>query len=116
MTHKILNTNDESDYDYQLTQNRGVRHISENKTGAIPAGLGRCEVQQRSFVFLACRYFNLLDKNLTLIKNTEHFKVMLTRFKTEPEITIKKQIYNTETERKPIIDWNIIQMCENSVP
>ena len=99
---------------YNIIQNRNIRNSAQNKTGPLPPGMGMSEVEQRSFLYLSHRMYNVLGPELSLIRNIDTFRVNIRRFYTEKEIHLTRQKDNIIPNEIPIININNIMECSQS--
>ena len=100
-------------YSEANTQDIQKRNVI-NKTGPLPPGMGMSEVEQRSFLYLSHRMYNVLGPELSLIRNIDTFRVNIRRFYTEKEIHLTRQKDNIIPNKIPMINMNNIMECSQS--
>ena len=86
---------------------------SQNKIGPHHQIMGQSTHTQKSFLFRSIDLYNKLPKNLTLIKSFSIFKKWIKMFNIDNKIKLPERQDNTAEKERFLIDYDLIQKCEN---
>ena len=86
---------------------------SQNKVGTHDQVMGQSTYSQRSFLYRAIELYNKLPKNLTLIKSFQVFKKWIKLYHINEKVKLPERSENIEERETFLIDFNIIQACQN---
>ena len=112
LSHKMINVENDHYIRYHITENRSVRNFAQNKLSHHRPGIGLTEAEQRSFEYLSVKYFNILPRELTLIRKNHLFKKYLRKYNIDRTVKLKPIEDNTIEILSPNIDQNNIDRCE----
>ena len=109
--YKILNEDENHEFQDYLTKNRNIRMESQNKVGHHDQNMGRSSFTQKTFLYRAVECYNKLPKEITLIKSKNNFKKWSKNFNINNKIKLKSQTDNILIIEKQLVDENIISRC-----
>ena len=111
--YKLINNDEEHYFDYYLTKNRNIRNQTQNKLGHHDLTIGRSSYTQQTFLYKAIDIYNKLPRELTLIKEQRLFKKWIKKYNLNNNIKLKKQEDNKIIKIIHVINYDIIEKCQN---